>query len=170
MLGIGGFEDLRIWTRLRGGGRRVPNPQIPKSSNPQIPRSSNPQILDRGFTIIELLVVLSIIVVLATIGMTQYRSSVIRANEAVLMEDLFRLRDAIDQYSADTGQYPSALDALVSDGYIRAIPKDPFTKNTDWQTIPSEADPNNPSAPPGVYNVKSSSDQTALDGTKYSDW
>ena len=124
-----------------------------------------------GFTMIELLVVVSLIVILATMGMTQYRTSVIHAREATLKEDLFRLRDAIDQYYADKGQYPSTLDALVSDGYVRKLPEDPFTKNnTSWQTVPAEPDPNNPVAEPGVYDDKSGSDATALDGTKYAEW
>jgi general secretion pathway protein G len=127
--------------------------------------------LDPGFTLIELLVVVSLIVILATMGMTQYRTSVVHAREGVLKEDLFRMRDAIDQYYADKGQYPSTLDALVSDGYMRKIPEDPFTKSTSsWQTIDAEPDPNNPAAEPGVYDVKSGSDATALDGSKYSEW
>ena len=126
---------------------------------------------ESGFTIIELLVVLSIIVILATMGMTQYRQSVIYSREGVLKEDLFRLRDAIDQYYADKGQYPSTLDALVSDGYVRKIPDDPFTKsNSTWLTVPAEPDPNNPTAEAGVFDVKSGSDATALDGTKYAEW
>ena len=76
-----------------------------------------------GFTIIELMVVMSIIVILATLGMVQHRRSVIYAREAVLKEDLFRMRDAIDQYYADKNEYPVTLDALVSEGYLRAIPK-----------------------------------------------
>jgi general secretion pathway protein G len=124
-----------------------------------------------GFTMIELLVVVSLIIILATMGMTQYRNSVIHAKEATLHEDLFRMRDAIDQYYADKGQYPSTLDALVSDGYVRKLPEDPFTKsNTTWQTVPAEPDPNNPVAQPGVYDVKSGSDGTAIDGTKYSEF
>jgi len=124
-----------------------------------------------GFTMIELLVVLTLIVILATMGMTQYRSSIIYSRESVLKEDLFRMRDAIDQYYADKNQYPATLDALVSEGYMRAVPVDPFTKSSDtWQAIPAEADPNNPTTEPGVYDVKSGSDQTAQDGTKYSDW
>ena len=124
-----------------------------------------------GFTMIELLIVVSLIVILTTMGMTQYRHSVIYSRESVLKEDLFRLRDAIDQYFADKGQYPSTLDALVSDGYVRKLPEDPFTKsNSSWQTVPAEPDPNNPTAEAGVYDVKSGSDQAALDGTKYAEW
>ena len=127
--------------------------------------------LDRGFTMIELVIVLSLIVILATMGMTQYRASVIHAREATLKEDLFRMRDAIDQYYADKGQWPSTIDALVSDGYMRKVPEDPFTKNTSsCQTIPAEPDPNNPTAEAGIYDIKSGSDATALDGTMYSEW
>jgi general secretion pathway protein G len=129
------------------------------------------RILDRGFTIIELLVVVSLIVILATIGMTQYRSAIVHAREATLKEDLFRMRDAIDQYYADKGQWPSTLDSLVSDGYMRKVPDDPFTKsNSTWQTIPAEPDPNNPAAEAGIFDVKSGAEQTALDGTRYSEW
>jgi general secretion pathway protein G len=117
------------------------------------------------------MVVLSLIVTLATIGMAQYRNSVVHSKEAVLKEDLFRMRDAIDQYYADKTQYPSTLDALVSEGYLRKLPEDPFTKSsTTWQTVPAEPDPNNPTAEPGIYDIKSGFDGTALDGSKYSDW
>src|SRR5437667_87140 len=125
----------------------------------------------RGFTLIELLVVASILVVLAGLGLVQYKNGVVRAREATLKTDLFRMKDAIDQYYADKGQYPGALDELVSSGYMRRVPDDPFTmSNTTWQLVPSEPDPTNPTAAPGVYDVKSGSDATALDGTKYSDW
>jgi general secretion pathway protein G len=124
-----------------------------------------------GWTLIELLVVVSLIFILATMGMAQYKTSVVHAREATLKEDLFRMRDAIDQYYADKGKYPETLDALVSDGYLRKIPDDPFTKSADtWQSVPAEADPSNPTVEPGVYDVKSGSDATALDGTKYADW
>jgi general secretion pathway protein G len=124
-----------------------------------------------GFTMIELMVVMSLIVILATLGLVQYRQSVIYARESVLKDDLFKLRDAIDQYYADKNQYPSTLDELVSGGYLRSLPKDPFTSSTSsWQTVPAEPDPLNPTTMPGVYDVKSGSDGTAIDGTKYSDW
>lgn len=125
----------------------------------------------RGFTLIELMVVMTIIVTLATIAMVQYRQSVQMARESVLKDDLFKMRDAIDQYYADKTQYPPTLDDLVSAGYLRSLPKDPITNAVDsWQAVPSEPDPNNPSVTPGVYDVKSGSDQTAIDGTRYADW
>jgi general secretion pathway protein G len=123
-----------------------------------------------GFTLIELLVVLSLISVLAAMGLVQYRNSVRKTQESVLMTDLFRMREAIDQYYADKNKYPASLDVLVTDGYLRKIPEDPITKSADtWQTIPAEADPNNPSAEPGIYDVKSGAQGTALDGRSYSD-
>jgi general secretion pathway protein G len=134
-------------------------------------RGSGPRDGERGFTLIELLVVATILVVLAGIGLVQYKNGVIHAREGVLKTDLFNMRDAIDQYYADKGQYPGTLDELVSAGYLRKVPEDPFTNsNSTWQTIQSEPDANNPTAAPGVYDVKSGADATALDGTKYSDW
>ena len=126
---------------------------------------------ERGFTIIELMVVMTIIVTLATIAMVQYRQSVQFAKESVLKDDLFKLRDAIDQYYADKNQYPPSLDDLVSAGYIRAMPKDPITNSTStWQAVPAEPDPSNPSVAPGVYDVKSGADLAAMDGSRYADW
>lgn len=125
----------------------------------------------RGFTIIELLVVMTIIVILASVGMTQYRNSVRRAEEATLKENLFRMRDAIDQYYADKNKYPAALADLVSEGYIREVPTDPLTKSKDtWTTTQAEPDANNPASQTGIYDVKSGSELTALDGTRYADW
>jgi general secretion pathway protein G len=124
-----------------------------------------------GFTLIELLVVTTLIVILAGTGIAMYSTSVTRAREATLKEDLFRMRDAIDQYHADKGTYPPALDALVSAGYLRKVPEDPFTQSADtWLPVPAEPDPNNPVAEPGVFDVKSGSDKVALDGSKYADW
>jgi general secretion pathway protein G len=120
---------------------------------------------------IELLVVVSLVVILASIGMAQYRNAVTRAQEAVLKEDLYRMRDVIDQYYADKQEYPQALEDLVTSGYLRAVPKDPFTGSAEtWQLIEAEPDPAQPTAQIGIYNVKSGSEKTALDGSKYSDW
>ncbi|PYR71467.1 MAG: hypothetical protein DMF86_25860 [Acidobacteria bacterium] len=125
---------------------------------------------NRGFTLIELLVVISLISILAAMGLVQYKNSIVRAQEATLATDLFRMRDAIDQYYADKGKYPASLDSLVSDGYMRAIPEDPFTHTKDsWQTVPAEPDPNNPNAEPGIYDVKSGAPGTSLDGVAYSE-
>jgi len=125
----------------------------------------------RGFTLIELLIVIALITILASMGMVQYRNSIQSAKEAILRTDLFRMRDAIDQYYADKTKYPSSLDALVSDGYMRKIPEDPITKSaSSWQTVPAEPDPGNPAAEPGIYDVKSGAPGTALDGSTYADW
>lgn len=114
---------------------------------------------------------MALIVILASIGLTIYTNSVTRAKESVLKEDLFRMRDAIDQYYSDKGKYPTSLQDLVSEKYLRSIPVDPFTNSADtWREVPAEPDPNNPSVTPGVYDVRSGSDLTALDGTKYADW
>ena len=124
-----------------------------------------------GWTLIELMVVVSMIVVLAGIAMANYRYAVITTQEAVLKENLFRMRDAIDQYYADKNKYPASLEALVTDGYLRKIPEDPFTRSTEtWQAILAEPDPNNPNQEPGVYDVKSGSDRTSQAGTPYAEW
>jgi general secretion pathway protein G len=123
-----------------------------------------------GFTLVELLIVISLISILAAMGLVQYRNSVVSTKEAVLQTDLFRMRDAIDQYYADKGKYPSSLDSLVTDGYLRKIPEDPITKSAEtWTTVPAEPDPGNPSAEPGIYDVKSGAQGTTLDGRSYAD-
>ena len=124
-----------------------------------------------GFTMIELMVVMSIIVILSTMALVQYRHSVLLAKESVLKDQLVKMRDAIDQYYADKTRYPATLDALVSDGYLRSLPKDPLTNSSStWQAIPAEPDAANPTAEPGVYDVKSGADGSAMDGSRYADW
>jgi general secretion pathway protein G len=127
---------------------------------------------ERGFTLIEVLIVVTLVIILASIGMATYTNSVHRAREAVLREDLFRMRDAIDQFYADKNQYPQSLQDLVSEGYLRELPKDPMTDSADtWNAIPAEHDASNPAAPAGIFNVKSGSEAVSpLDGSKYSDW
>jgi len=125
----------------------------------------------RGFTLVELLVVLSLLSILAAMAVVQYRNSVRLGQEAVLKRNLFAMRDAIDQYYADKNKYPASLDSLVSDGYLRRIPEDPMTRTADsWQTVPAEPDPGNPSAEPGIYDVKSGAQGQGLDGSNYADW
>lgn len=125
----------------------------------------------RGFTLIELLIVMTIAVILAGVGLTLYGTSVTRAKEAALSEDLFQMRKAIDEYYADKQKYPSSLDALVTEKYLREIKPDPFTMSVDsWQTMMSEPDAANPSAETGIWNVKSGAAGTGSDGRPYSEW
>lgn len=124
-----------------------------------------------GFTLIELMVVMTLIVILASIGLTTYPNSVTRSKEAVLKENLFHLRDSIDQYYADKDNYPETLSSLVLERYIRTVPVDPFTQSTDtWKLVMSEVNPEDLSETPGIFDIKSGSQQTALDGSQYSDW
>src|SRR3954466_5611137 len=126
---------------------------------------------DKGFTLIELMIVMALIVILASIGLVQYGHSITRAKEATLKEDLFRMRDAIDQYYADKGKYPADLQALVTDQYMPEVPVDPISRSRDsWQTIPAEPDPSNPSADPGIFNVKSGAEGTSLQGGAYNEF
>ena len=123
-----------------------------------------------GWTLIELTIVLSLIVVLSTLALVGYRNAVTRSREAVLKEDLFRMREAIDQYYADRQSYPESLDTLVESGYLRAIPVDPFTSSADtWQTILSEFQADD-LFEQGIYDVKTSYDGLAIDGSVYADW
>jgi general secretion pathway protein G len=135
---------------------------------PHLLRRSAP---DRGWTLIELLVVLSLVMILASIALTQYRSSVLAAKEAALRSDLFLMRDAIDQYYADKGRYPESLDTLVSSKYLRSVPKDPITNTVDtWETVQADAEPGAAATAAGVYDIKSGSQDSALDGSRYAEW
>jgi general secretion pathway protein G len=117
------------------------------------------------------MVVMSIIVILAGVGLSIYGNSVTRAKEATLKEDLYRMRDAIDQFYADRNRYPNNLDELVTEKYLRAIPVDPFTQQSDtWQTTYAEPDPSNPGAQSGISDVKSGSEASGIDGTAYAEW
>ena len=123
-----------------------------------------------GWTLIELVVVVALMSTLAAIAMTGYRTAVTRAREAVLKEDLFRMRDAIDQYHADRNEYPPALESLVAAGYLRAVPEDPFTRSTTtWVVVPPEYDAADPLAQ-GVFDVRSGAPGAGLDGTAYAEW
>jgi len=126
---------------------------------------------NQGFTLIELLVVMMIIVILAGTGTMLYTNSITKANEAALLQDLTVMRRALDDYFADKNKYPSSLETLVEEKYLRAIPRDPFTQSTDtWQIELSDPEPGNPSAEPGVFDVKSGSDRTGINGTPYAEW
>ena len=126
---------------------------------------------EAGFTLIELLIVIAIIGIIAGIAVAQLRTAPQRAREAVLKEDLFALRDVIDQYFADKGKYPESLDTLIEEGYLRKIPVDPMTGSEEsWQTIQAEATDEETEGAGGIIDVKSGADGTGLDGTRYQDW
>ena len=122
-----------------------------------------------GFTLIELLTVMTIIIVLASVGLAVYGNSVRNAREAALKTDLNEMRRAIDAYYADKQKYPPSLEDLVTEKYLRRIEKDPITNAADWQTTTSDRDPANPSAEPGIADVKSNASGTSIDGTPYSE-
>jgi general secretion pathway protein G len=119
---------------------------------------------EKGFTLIELLIVVSIIGILATIAAPSYQSSVIKAREAALRQDLFTLRDVLDQHRADQGKYPASLGALVNAGYLRAVPKDPFTNSTtSWQEMTDAVEG-------GIFDIFSGSELVGTNGTPYNRW
>ena len=125
----------------------------------------------RGFTLIEVLIVMVIITILAGISVAMYANSTVRAKEAVLKQDLKEMREAIDAYHADKNKWPVAIEALATEKYIRQVPVDPITNATDWSTTPSEPDPTNPLDEPGISDVHSASTEVSrFTQTPYSEW
>ena len=124
----------------------------------------------RGFTFVEIMVVVTIIVILISMAIPIYNRSITRAKESVLHNNLFTLRQVIDQYSYDKQKAPQNLQELVTEGYLRKIPVDPMTGSSEWRTIMEDASQSINQSEPGIWEVKSTSDKTSLDGTPYSDW
>jgi len=125
----------------------------------------------RGFTLIEMMIVMSIIVILIGIAVPFYQKSITRAKETVLHNNLFAMRGAIDEYSYDKQKAPQSLQDLVTDGYLREIPKDPIVGNSDsWKIIMEDAGQAVNATEPGIFDVRSSSNQKSLEGTNYADW
>jgi general secretion pathway protein G len=138
-------------------------------------RTSAPANGVRGFTLIELIVVVAIIGILATVAIPAMRTAPQRARESALREDLYALRSCLDQFHADRSRFPTSLDELVALGYLRTVPVDPITNSKDsWVLTFEEAteqqDERQQQAGQGVIDVHSGSDKVALDGTKYADW
>ena len=128
----------------------------------------------RGFTLIELLIVMAIMGVLLSIAAPNLKQSITRAKESVLMEDLFQIREAIDQYYTDNGKYPAQLGDLINSqdkakSYLRSIPNDPITSAPDWITVALDSSGDS-SGETGIFDVHSASPLMALDGTAYNTW
>ena len=125
----------------------------------------------RGFTLIEMMIVISIVMILTSIAVPIYKTHVLHAREAVLREDLFTMRQSIDQYTQDKVKAPQALDDLVSSGYMRALPKDPFTdSNQTWEPVMDDSIQQMGQTETGITDVHSGSKQTGSDGTAYNTW
>ena len=124
-----------------------------------------------GFTIIELMIVMSIVVILIGVAVPLYQRSVIRAKESILKNNLFTMRTVIDEYTYDKQKAPQTLQDLVTEGYLRDVPMDPIVgDNTSWRVIMEDAMQSVNQTEPGIFDVKSGSDKTSLDGTPYSEW
>ena len=125
----------------------------------------------RGFTLLELMIVISIIAILATLGAGRYEQSVVRAHEAALHQDLFVMRNAIDQYTLDKEKAPDSLSDLVSAGYLREVPTDPMTRQKDWNTASDELLLSPEQTSGGISDVNSTSDKISpFENTPYSSW
>ena len=125
----------------------------------------------RGFTLVELMIVMAIIVILIGVAIPYYQKSVIRAKESVLRNNLFTIRTVIDEYSYDKQKAPQSLQDLVTDGYLRDLPRDPITNASNtWKEIREDASQAVNSTEPGLFDIRSGSDKISLDGTSYSEW
>lgn len=124
----------------------------------------------RGFTIIELLIVMTIIGILVSMAIPIYQKSVIRARESVLRQNLFTMRNVIDEFTYDKTKAPQSLQDLVREGYLRQVPVDPMTGTNDWETVMEDAMTSVSQTEPGIFDVRSRSDKKSLDGTYYKDW
>jgi general secretion pathway protein G len=124
----------------------------------------------RGFTFVEMMVVITIIVILISMAIPIYQKSIIRSREAVLKNNLFTLRTVIDNYTYDKEKAPQSLSDLVSDGYLKKIPLDPITNSDQWKTVMEDATQAVNQTEPGIFDIHSNSDKISLDGTPYSSW
>ena len=123
----------------------------------------------KGFTLLELMMVITIIVILAAVALPRFEAVVIHAREATLKDDLTQMRKAIDQYAADKGKLPQSLDDLATSNYLREVPLDPMTGQKDWNQVSGD-DPAAVEGGQGLTDVHSSSGESSSEGTPYSEW
>lgn len=125
----------------------------------------------RGFTLIEMIIVVAIMAILLGIAIPVYQTHLLHAHEAVLKQDLYSMRQAIDQYTQDKNKAPQALSDLVSAGYLHGLPKDPFTySDQTWQVVQEDVMESIDQSQPGITDVHSGSNQMSSEGTAYSSW
>jgi len=125
----------------------------------------------RGFTLVELMIVLTVVSILVSIAVPMYQKSIVRAKESVLRNNLFTLRTLIDEYTYDKQKAPQSLQDLVSAGYLRQVPVDPMTgQDSTWKVIMEDALASVNQTEPGIFDVRSGSDKRSLEGTQYSEW
>ena len=125
----------------------------------------------RGYTLIELIIVMAIISILIAIAVPLYQKSLLRTKESLLKNNLFTLRTVIDEYTYDKQKAPQTLEDLVNDGYLRAVPFDPLTNSSQtWRLVMEDAVSSVDQTMPGIYDVRSGSDQKSLEGTPYAEW
>jgi general secretion pathway protein G len=124
-----------------------------------------------GFTMIELLIVMAVITILVSMAVPFYQKSITRSKESVLRNNLFTLRTVIDEYTMDKGKAPQTLQDLVSEGYLRNVPMDPMTgSDQSWKVIMEDAMTSVDQTEPGIFDVRSGSEKTSLEGTPYAEW
>ena len=125
----------------------------------------------KGFTLIELMIVMAIVTILVGMAVPIYQKSILRAKESVLRNNLFTMRTQIDEFTYDKQKAPQTLQELVSEGYLRSVPVDPITGSADnWKIIMEDASTTTNQSQPGIFDVRSGSPKTSLEGTPYAEW